>query len=242
MYDSVIHGAKEYIVSEKAVILLSGGLDSLTCMAIAKDQGYQLYPISFDYQQRHHAELDAARGIAVEFNATHKIINMHEMGHLGGSALTDQNISVADYSGDGEIPATYVPARNIVFLSIALGYAEIIEADKIFIGVSSVDYSGYPDCRPEFIDAFQRVADVGIKRGVEGNGIQIMSPLIHLSKAETIQLGTKLGVDYSQSVSCYRANQQGEACGRCDSCILRQQGFAAAGIADPTRYIQKIVE
>ncbi len=228
-------------MSEKAVILLSGGLDSLTCMAIAKDQGYQLYPISFDYQQRHHAELDAARCIAAEFKAEHKIINLQELGRLGGSALTDQQIAVADYTGDGKIPATYVPARNIVFLSIALGYAEIIDASKIFVGVSSVDYSGYPDCRPEFVEAFQHMADVGIKRGVEGNRIEIVSPLIHLSKAETIALGVELGVDYRHSVSCYRANQQGEACGHCDSCVLRKQGFQAAGVTDPTRYINQTV-
>ncbi len=222
---------------KKAVVLLSGGLDSLTCMALAQSEGYAPYPISFDYQQRHVAELAAALRVAETFAVPHRVIDLKSLGALGGSTLTDTTIDVPDYAGDGEIPATYVPARNIVFLSIALGYAEVVGAERIFIGVSSVDYSGYPDCRPEFIAAFQQVADVGTKQGVSGQAIQISAPLVQLSKAETIQAGVALGVDYSLSVSCYQANAVGEACGRCDSCVLRREGFAAAGVADPTRYV-----
>lgn len=218
---------------KKAVILLSGGLDSTTCMGIAQNEGYELYPISFDYKQRHRRELEAAKQIAKFYNVKeHKIISLD---NVGGSALTDKNIDVPEYKGDGEIPVTYVPARNILFLSYALGYAEVIGADAIFIGVSSVDYSGYPDCRPEFIKAFQHVVDVGTAAGVKGKSIKIIAPLINLSKAETIKLGTKYGVPYHLTTSCYNGKEK--ACGVCDSCVLRLKGFAEAGIEDPIEYM-----
>ncbi|KGG81485.1 7-cyano-7-deazaguanine synthase [Caloranaerobacter azorensis H53214] len=217
---------------KKAVILLSGGLDSTTCMGIAQNEGYELYPISFDYKQRHRKELEAAKKIAEYYNVKeHKIISLD---NVGGSALTDENIDVPEYKGDGEIPVTYVPARNILFLSYALGYAEVIGAEAIFIGVSSVDYSGYPDCRPEFIEAFQKVVDVGTAAGVKGKSIKIIAPLINLSKAETIKLGTKYGVPYHLTTSCYNGKEK--ACGVCDSCVLRLKGFAEAGIEDPIEY------
>ena len=222
---------------KKAVVLLSGGMDSLTCMGIAKEEGYELYPISFDYGQKHRAELNAAKKIAEHYDAKHKIIQCHDLGALGGSSLTDDSIEVDDYKGDGEIPTSYVPARNIVFLSIALGYAEVLDAESIFIGVSSVDYSGYPDCRPEFIEAFAKMAEAGTKAGVEGHPIQLKTPLIDLSKAQTIARGHELGIDYRMSVTCYRANENGEACGRCDSCVLRREGFNALGLEDQTRYV-----
>ncbi|QIB26507.1 7-cyano-7-deazaguanine synthase QueC [Caloranaerobacter azorensis] len=217
---------------KKAVILLSGGLDSTTCMGIAQNEGYELYPISFDYKQRHRKELEAAKKIAEYYNVKeHRIISLD---NVGGSALTDKNIDVPEYKGDGEIPVTYVPARNILFLSYALGYAEVIGAEAIFIGVSSVDYSGYPDCRPEFIEAFQKVVDVGTAAGVKGKSIKIIAPLINLSKAETIKLGTKYGVPYHLTTSCYNGKEK--ACGVCDSCVLRLKGFAEAGIEDPIEY------
>lgn len=222
--------------TKKAVVLLSGGMDSLTCMAIAQSQDYSVYPISFDYGQKHRSELKAAQKIAAHFEAPHRVIHMEDVGQLGGSALTDQSMEVPDFKGDGEIPATYVPARNIVFLSIATGYAEVIEASCIFVGVSSVDYSGYPDCRPECISAFQETITQGTKAGVEGQGIRIETPLINLSKAQTIQAGLDLGVDYHMSVTCYRADAEGRACGQCDSCVLRQQGFSDLGIDDQTIY------
>lgn len=225
---------------KKAVILLSGGLDSLTCLAIAQSQGYETYPISFDYGQKHRAELDAAQNISKIYNSPHKIIQLQDLGKMGGSALTDLNIPVnnADQNQPNMIPNTYVPSRNIIFLSIAASYAEIIQARAIFIGVSAVDYSGYPDCRPEFLQAFSQVLEVGTKAGLEKNNqaIQIQAPLLHLSKAQTIQLGLSLGVDYSQSISCYRANEKGEACGTCDSCKLRRCGFESVGIPEQTRY------
>lgn len=223
-------------MNQKAVILLSGGMDSLTCMAIARDAGFTLLPISFDYGQKHRSELQAAATIAKEFDAKHKIIQCHDIGAMGGSSLTDESMDVSNYDSSDEIPSSYVPARNIIFLSIALGYAEVMNADSIFIGVSSVDYSGYPDCRPEFIDAFAHMARVGTKRGVENNSIRFKTPLINLSKAETIAKGIELGVDYRISVTCYRANENGEACGQCDSCILRQKGFSELGIEEQTRY------
>ncbi|KPU28040.1 7-cyano-7-deazaguanine synthase [Caloranaerobacter sp. TR13] len=218
---------------KKAVILLSGGLDSTTCMGIAQKEGYELYPISFDYRQRHRRELEAAKKIAEYYNVKeHKIISLD---NVGGSALTDKNIDVPEYKGDGEIPVTYVPARNILFLSYALGYAEVIGAEAIFIGVSSVDYSGYPDCRPEFIKAFQNVVDVGTAAGVKGKSIKIVAPLINLSKAETIKIGTKYGVPYHLTTSCYNGKEK--ACGVCDSCVLRLKGFEEAGIEDPIEYM-----
>lgn len=217
---------------KKAVVLLSGGLDSTTCMAIAKEEGYEIYPISFDYGQRHNLELECARKVAKHFNVNeHKIIRMD---NVGGSALTDENIDVPDYKGDGEIPATYVPARNILFLSYALGYAEVLGAKAIFIGVSAVDYSGYPDCRPEFLKAFQKVVDEGTAAGVKGESIEIKAPLIYLSKGETIKLGISLGSPYELTTSCY--NGKKKACGECDSCVLRLRGFEEAGVKDKIEY------
>lgn len=217
---------------KKAVVLLSGGLDSTTCMAIAKSEGYDIYPISFDYGQRHNGELECAKKVAKYFDVKeHRIIRMD---NVGGSALTDKEIDVPDYKGDGEIPITYVPARNILFLSYALGYAEVIGAEAIFIGVSAVDYSGYPDCRPEFIQAFQKVVNEGTAAGVKGQLIQIEAPLIHLSKGETIKIGTKFGAPYELTTSCYRGGEK--ACGECDSCVLRLKGFEEAGVKDKIEY------
>ena len=222
---------------KKAVILLSGGLDSVTCLAIAKSEGFECYTISFDYGQKHTSELEQAKVLSKEFSAKrHEIVKL-SIGNLGGSALTDSNIEIPDFKGDNSIPLTYVPARNTTFLSIALGYAEILDASSVFIGVSSIDYSGYPDCRPEYIEAFQKMANLATKKGVEGSSIKIETPLIALSKAETIMKGLELGVDYSKTISCYRANEQGRACGACDSCILRKEGFEKADIKDPTHYI-----
>lgn len=221
---------------KKSVLLLSGGMDSLTCLAMAQAKGETVYPLSFDYGQKHRSELLAAQKIATHFKVKHRMVDIPDVGRLSQSALTDPDIQVSDYRGDGEIPVTYVPARNIIFLSIALGYAESIGASKIIVGVSSVDYSGYPDCRPEFIQAFQSVINTGTKAGVENQAIQIDTPLIHLSKAETIQAGLDLGVDYRISVTCYRANDEGKACGDCDSCVLRREGFATLGVADQTLY------
>ncbi len=221
---------------KKAVILFSGGLDSTTCLAYAKQQGYDCHAVSFDYGQRHSAEINAAINIAAQFGVSdHKIIKLN-MADWGGSALTDPTIAINNHSGDKQIPSTYVPARNTVFLSLALSYAEAIQARDIFIGVSSVDYSGYPDCRPEYIAAFQQLANLATKDGVEHHAWQIHTPLIQLSKAATIQLGLSLDVDYSATVSCYRLSADRLACGLCDSCALRQRGFTELGIADPTRY------
>ena len=223
-------------MTKKAIILLSGGLDSATCLAIAKDQGYHCYAMSFDYGQRHDSELAAANRIAEASGVVdHKTIRI-DLGNIGGSALTDKTIAVpTDTSSEG-IPVTYVPARNTVFLSLALGWAEVLAAEAIFIGVNAVDYSGYPDCRPEFVAAFQALAQVATKQGVEGHPIKIETPLMSLGKAEIIQAGTNLGVDYRLTVSCYQADILGRACGRCDSCRLRRDGFLSAGIVDPTLY------
>ena len=219
----------------KAIILLSGGLDSVTALAVAQKNGYECYTISFDYGQRHQSELKFAQNIAKHYNVTeHKVVTLG-MGSIGGSALTDSSISVPDHLEPG-IPVTYVPARNTVFLSMALGWAEVLEAHDIFIGVNAVDYSGYPDCRPEFIEAFQRLANLATKAGVEGESFTIHTPLISLSKGEIIQKGLELGVDYSKTVSCYSANEFGAACGVCDSCRLRAAGFIQAGVIDPTLY------
>ncbi|EAR08241.1 7-cyano-7-deazaguanine synthase QueC [Reinekea blandensis] len=219
----------------KAVVLLSGGLDSTTVLAKAKADGCEVYALSFDYGQRHDSELDAARKIAANAQvAEHKIVPMN-LRSIGGSALTDDAIDVPEQESEG-IPATYVPARNTVFLSIALGWAEVIDADAIYIGVSAVDYSGYPDCRPEYIEAYETLANLATKRGVEGRRVEIRTPLINLTKADTVKLGQSLGVDYAETVSCYQANANGEACGVCDSCRLRKKGFADAGMTDPTRY------
>lgn len=224
------------VVTEKrAVILLSGGLDSATVVAMARAEGYSCYTMSFDYGQRHRSELDAAARVARDLGAIeHKVIGLNLDG-IGGSALTDTSIDVPETLGEG-IPVTYVPARNTVFLSLALGWAEVLQARDIFIGVNAVDYSGYPDCRPEFVQAFEVMANLATKAGVEGNGFRIQAPLQNLSKAQIVQAGVKLGVDYSLTVSCYQADAQGRACGKCDSCRLRAEGFAAAGITDPTRY------
>ncbi|AWQ83514.1 queuosine biosynthesis protein QueC [Pseudomonas aeruginosa] len=220
---------------KKAVILLSGGLDSATVVAMAKADGYACYTMSFDYGQRHRAELQAAERVARQLGVIeHKVIGLNLDG-MGGSALTDTSIAVPEAPGEG-IPVTYVPARNTVFLSLALGWAEVLDAHDIFIGVNAVDYSGYPDCRPEFVEAFERLANLATKAGVEGNGFRIQAPLQYLSKAQIIQAGIARGVDYSLTVSCYQADEQGRACGKCDSCRLRADGFAAAGISDPTPY------
>ncbi|MGI0118992.1 7-cyano-7-deazaguanine synthase QueC [Zooshikella sp. RANM57] len=223
---------------KKAVVLLSGGLDSTTCLAYAKSQGYECYAISFDYGQKHNSELEAAKRIAQAMNVVRHEVLPLQLNQLTRSALTDQSIDIPDYADDGEIPVTYVPARNTILIAVALGWAEVLEADAIFIGVSSVDYSGYPDCRPEYIEAYQKLAELATKVGVEGKPIRIETPLIRLNKAETIQLGHKLGVDYGLTVSCYRANDDGEACGECDSCYLRKKGFSEAGVEDPTHYVQ----
>lgn len=221
---------------KKAVILLSGGLDSATVVAMARAQGYACYTMSFDYGQRHRAELQAAERVAKQLGVVeHKVIGLNLNG-IGGSALTDASIDVPEVPGEG-IPVTYVPARNTVFLSLALGWAEVLGARDIFIGVNAVDYSGYPDCRPEFVAAFERMANLATKAGVEGQGFRIQAPLQNLSKAQIVQEGSRLGVDYAMTVSCYQADGSGAACGRCDSCRLRREGFEAAGIADPTRYV-----
>lgn len=223
-------------MSKKAVILLSGGLDSITVLAQAQQQGYACYALSFDYGQKHNAELAAAAKIAKHYGVVeHKILNLG-LGAIGGSALTDSHLAVPETLQTG-IPVTYVPARNTVFLAFALGWAEVLHSHDIFIGVNAVDYSGYPDCRPEFIQAFQQLANVATKAGVEGEVITIHTPLIALSKAEIIRLGTRLGVDYQQTVSCYSADSQGRACGLCDACRLRKIGFEQAGLADVTRYV-----
>ena len=219
----------------KAVILLSGGLDSATVVAMAKAQGFACYTMSFDYGQRHRAELQAAERVARQLGVVeHKVIGL-DLNGIGGSALTDLDIAVPETPGEG-IPVTYVPARNTVFLSLALGWAEVIGARHLFIGVNAVDYSGYPDCRPEFVEAFERLANLATKAGVEGDTFRIEAPLQYLSKAQIVETGTRLGVDYGLTVSCYQANGEGEACGRCDSCRLRAEGFKAAKISDPTRY------
>jgi len=221
--------------SGKAIILLSGGLDSITVLALARRQGYQCYALSFDYGQRHNAELEAAKKIAERYAlAEHKVITLG-LGSIGGSALTDERIDVP-MSPQSGIPVTYVPARNTIFLSFALGWAEVLNARHVFIGVNAVDFSGYPDCRPEFIKAFQDMANLATKAGVEGQRIEIHAPLIALSKAEIIRLGLELGVDYGMTVSCYAADRQGRACGSCDACRLRAEGFKNLAVADPTRY------
>ena len=222
-------------MQKKAIILLSGGLDSITVLAKAKKQGYQCYALSYDYGQRHNAELNAAKKIAQDYQVEmHKIINLG-LGAIGGSALTDEHIAVPDTPQQG-IPVTYVPARNTIFLSFALGWAEVLGAYDIFIGVNAVDYSGYPDCRPDFIEAFQALANLATKVGVEGTEIKIHAPLIQLTKAEIIKEGLALGVEYTKTVSCYSADKAGRACGVCDACRLRKSGFEEAQVEDPTIY------
>ena len=220
---------------KKAVILVSGGLDSTTVLAMARDQGYACYTLSFDYGQRHRAELFAAERVSQALGGVaHKVVNLN-LDSIGGSALTDLSIAVPEKETEG-IPVTYVPARNTVFLSIALGWAEVLGAHDIFIGVNAVDYSGYPDCRPEYISAFEAMANLATREGVEGRRMTIHTPLMDLGKDGIIRAGQALGVDYSLTVSCYQASDDGLACGRCDSCRLRRQGFEQAGVADPTRY------
>lgn len=224
--------------TQTAIILLSGGLDSATSLAIAKSQGYACYALSFDYGQRHRIELEAANKVAKHLGVIeHKIINLN-LDSIGGSALTDTkiNVPITGVSNE-EIPITYVPARNTVFLSLALAWAEVLSASNLFIGVNAVDYSGYPDCRPEFIAAFEKMANLATKAGVEGHPFKIHTPLIDLSKAEIIQKGLDLGVDYSLTVSCYQPNQI-YACGVCDACRLRAEGFRALGVDDPTQYLK----
>lgn len=223
-------------VKERAVVLCSGGLDSTTILAIAKSQGYECHTLAFDYGQRSRSELLAAQRVSISLEADdHKIIRL-DLRAIGGSALTDSEIDVPESETAG-IPVTYVPARNTVFLSVALGYAEVLEASAIFIGVNAVDYSGYPDCRPEYIRAYADMAALATKSGVEGNPIRIETPLIDLTKAQIIQIGSELNVDYSATVSCYQASEKGGACGLCDSCRLRKQGFESAEIDDPTIYV-----
>ncbi len=219
----------------RAVVLLSGGLDSTTVLAAATAQGRDCYALTIQYGQRHAAELVAAQRIAKIYQVREQRMASVDLGQFGGSALTDPTIPVPETPTD-TIPVTYVPARNTVFLSLALAWAEVLEADEIHLGVNALDYSGYPDCRPAFIDAFTALANVATKRGIGGQGVRIETPLLQLSKAEIIALGVSLGVDYALTVSCYQATAEGFACGRCDACRLRRQGFLAASLADPTRY------
>ena len=219
----------------RAVVLLSGGLDSATALAIARARGDACHTLAIDYGQRHRAELAAARRVSAALGAVeHRELRVG-IGELGGSALTDSKIAVPESGGAG-IPVTYVPARNTVFLSLALAWAEVLRADKIVIGVNAIDYSGYPDCRPEFVAAFEKLARLATKSGVEGHALAVDAPLVALTKADIIRRGLELGVDYSITVSCYSADDAGRACGRCDACRFRREGFAAAGAPDPTRY------
>ncbi len=219
----------------KAVVLVSGGLDSATVLAIARGQGRACHTLSFDYGQRHRAELAASDRVSDALGAVEHKTVVIDLGSIGGSALTDTAIAVPEQATSG-IPVTYVPARNTVFLAIALGWAEVLDATDIYIGVNAVDYSGYPDCRPAFIEAFEQMANLATKAGVEGRGLRIHAPLMHMTKSDIIRAGTALGVDYGLTVSCYQATPEGLACGRCDSCRLRRQGFVEAGIPDPTKY------
>jgi 7-cyano-7-deazaguanine synthase len=220
----------------KAVILLSGGLDSTTVLAIAKEQNYDCYALSFDYGQKQRSELESSIAIAKKSNVIEHRIMKISLNDIGGSALTDKAINVPKFSESDEIPITYVPARNTIFLSFALAWAEVVDCQTIFIGVNALDYSGYPDCRPEFIEAFENMANLATKQSVEGDKIQIKTPLINMTKAEIIRKGLSLGVDYSKTTSCYDANALGEACGECDACVLRKNGFSNANVLDPTKY------
>ncbi len=222
-------------MKKKAVVLVSGGMDSAVVLAIARDQGFDAHALSVSYGQRHTSELDAAARVAQTLGAVeHKTVHV-DLRAFGGSALTD-DIEVPEAGGDG-IPVTYVPARNTIMLSLALGWAEVLGANDLFCGVNAVDYSGYPDCRPEFIDAFERLANLATKAGIEGAGIRVHAPLLRMGKADIVREGLALGVDFAATVSCYRADVEGRACGHCDACRLRADGFAAAGAADPTRYV-----
>ena len=220
---------------KRAVILLSGGLDSATLVAMVRAQGYSCYSMSFDYGQRHRAELNAAARVARDLGVVeHKVVGLN-LGGMGGSALTDSTIGLPEAPSEG-IPVTYVPARNTVFLSLALGWAEVLNARDIFIGVNALDYSGYPDCRPEYVESFERMANLATKAGVEGQGFRIQAPLQNMTKADIVKAGVGLGVDYALTVSCYQADEGGRACGKCDACRLRAEGFQMAAITDPTRY------
>jgi 7-cyano-7-deazaguanine synthase len=221
--------------SKRAIVLLSGGLDSATVLAIARSTGYECYALSVEYGQRHRAELDAAKRVAAALGAHEHRVMRVDLADIGGSALTDNRVAIPESLQTG-IPVTYVPARNTLFLSLALGWAEVIGARDLFVGVNAVDYSGYPDCRPAFIEAFERLAAVATKAGVEGAKFHIHAPLIELSKADIIREGLRLGLDFATTVSCYQADSEGRACGKCDSCRLRAAGFAAAKTQDPTRY------
>lgn len=221
-------------MSAKAIVLVSGGLDSATTLAIARSEGYACYAISFDYGQRHKVELDSAIRLCEGKVAEHKVVSL-DLESIGGSALTDQSIEVPEGEVVG-IPVTYVPARNTLFLSMALAWAEVLEIFEVFIGVNAVDYSGYPDCRPEFITAFSKLANIATKKGVEGAQFRIHTPLIELSKDEIIRKGMELGVDYGETISCYQPNSEGRACGVCASCRIRRKGFEALGVSDPTKY------
>lgn len=222
-------------MNRRAVVLLSGGLDSATALAVARDAGYECHALSVEYGQRHASELRAAARVAQQLGAIEHRLARLDIGQFGGSALTDARIAVPEVGGEG-IPVTYVPARNSVMLALAMGWAEVLDADAVYLGINAVDYSGYPDCRPAFLEAFQALADVATRRAVEGRPIRIEAPLLTLSKAEIIRLGQSLGVDYALTVSCYRADDQGRACGRCDACRFRAQGFREAGMPDPTAY------
>jgi 7-cyano-7-deazaguanine synthase len=220
---------------KRAVVLLSGGLDSATVLAMARAQGFECFALSVDYGQRHHAELAAAKRVAQTLGAReHRVVSIDLTG-FGGSALTDSSIAVPEHASSG-IPITYVPARNTIMLSLALAWAEVLHAQDIFFGVNAVDYSGYPDCRPEYVASFERMANLATQAAVEGKPLTLHAPLLHLTKAEIIQQGVRLGVDYALTVSCYQADEQGRACGRCDSCRLRSEGFQSAGVPDSTRY------
>ncbi|MFC7391788.1 7-cyano-7-deazaguanine synthase QueC [Scopulibacillus cellulosilyticus] len=222
-------------MTKKAVVVLSGGLDSTTCMGIAKNEGYDLYPITFSYGQRHDREVEQAKKVAEHYQVKdHRIVDINFFNQIGGSALTDDTIDVPEANDEGGIPVTYVPARNMIFLSLASAYAEVIGAEAIYIGVSSVDYSGYPDCRPEFIKSMNETINLATKAGVTDNGMEIKAPLMHLTKAETVKTGTRLNVPYELTTSCY--NGEEEACGVCDSCQLRIKGFKEAGAKDPVPY------
>ncbi|UNU73583.1 7-cyano-7-deazaguanine synthase QueC [Moraxella nasovis] len=235
------HTELNHYQDQNAVVLFSGGLDSTTCLYWAKSQFKHITAISFRYGQRHSSELIAAQNIAKALDVDHRIIDI-DIAQLGGSALTDNSIDVPEYDANSDaVPVTYVPARNTIFLSYALAAAEVTGSNYIVIGVSSVDFSGYPDCRPDFIEAFERLANLATVTGRAGNTLSVVAPLQLLSKAQTLKLGLKLGVDYGQTVSCYQADESGLACGVCDSCSLRRQGFLDAGVADPTRYRKDVI-
>lgn len=223
-------------MNKRAVVLFSGGLDSTTCLAIAKSEGFDCYALSFNFGQNHVVELESAKKIANKIGVVeHKILTLG-LDEIGGSSLTDKNRIIPDYTGDAQIPSTYVPARNTIFLSVALGWAEVLNAFDIFIGANDVDYSGYPDCRPEYLSAFEKMANLATKAGIEGKQFTIRAPLLKLAKEKIILKGIELGIDYAMTVSCYRADREGRACGKCDSCTYRKKGFTDAGVSDPTLY------